>query len=69
MGRIHVVVDGELIEACMKATGIKTPTGVVVLALRELLRRRKQRGLLNLKGRVEWEGDLEAWRNGSPRPI
>jgi hypothetical protein len=35
--------------------------------LRELLRHRKQRGLLKLKGKVEWEGDLKAWRSGPRR--
>jgi hypothetical protein len=33
-------------------------------ALRELLRHGQQRKILELKGRVAWQGDLRAWRRG-----
>ena len=54
--------DNELIRRCMERTGIKTQDGVIDYALRELLRRENQLEILQLKGCVHWEGNLEEWR-------
>lgn len=64
MGRTNVVLDDKLISECQKVTGIKTRRALIDLALRELLRRERQKKLLELKGKVTWEGDLDAWRQG-----
>ena len=42
--------------------GIKTKAGVVHFALREVVRRAKMKELLELQGKVDWEGDLNAMR-------
>ncbi|MCI5149005.1 MAG: type II toxin-antitoxin system VapB family antitoxin [Candidatus Electrothrix sp. MAN1_4] len=55
-------LDNELVRRCMERTGIKTQDGVIDYALRELLRRENQMKILQLKGRIHWEGNLEAWR-------
>ena len=62
MGRTNVVLDDELVEECQKLTGIRTRRALIDYALHELLRHRRQRRLLELRGSVEWEGDLDAWR-------
>ena len=62
MGRTNVVLDDELVEECLKLTGIKTRRALIHHALSELLRHRRQRRLLELKGSIRWEGDLGAWR-------
>ena len=62
MGRTNVVLDEELVEKCQKLTGIKTRRALIDYALQELLRHRRQRRLLELKGSVTWDGDLDAWR-------
>ena len=62
MGRTNVVLDDELVEECQKLTGIKTRRALIHYALQELLRHRRQRRLLELRGSVEWEGELDAWR-------
>ena len=62
MGRTNVVLDDVLIEECQKLTGINTRRALIDYALHEVLRHRRQRRLLELKGSVRWEGDLEAWR-------
>ena len=62
MGRTNVVLDDELVEECQKLTGIKTRRALIDYALHELLRHRRQRRLLELRGTVDWEGDLDAWR-------
>lgn len=58
----QVMVDAELIEQVLHATGLKTRRNLVDFALRELLRRENQKKLLELKGKVEWEGDLNVMR-------
>ncbi|MBN1676835.1 MAG: type II toxin-antitoxin system VapB family antitoxin [Kiritimatiellae bacterium] len=64
MGRTNVVLDDELVEKCQKLTGIATRRALIDYALHEVLRHRRQRRLLELKGSVKWEGDLAAWREG-----
>jgi len=62
MGRTNVVLDDDLVARCRKETGIQTVRALIDHALRELLRHRRQRKVLELKGAVRWEGDLDAWR-------
>jgi Arc/MetJ family transcription regulator len=64
MGRTNVVLDDDLVARCRKETGIQTVRALIDHALRELLRHRRQRKVLELKGAVRWEGDLDAWRRG-----
>ena len=67
MGRTNVVLDEKLVEECQKATGIKTRRALIDHALHELLRRERQKKILELKGTVQWEGDPKAWRKGRSR--
>ena len=60
--RTNIVLDSKLIEAGLKATGLKTRRELVDFALRELLRHKQQKKLLSLKGKVSWEGDLAELR-------
>jgi len=62
--RTNIVLDNKLIEAGLKATGLKTRRELVDFALRELLRHKQQQQLLSLKGKVTWEGDLAEMRAG-----
>ncbi len=64
MKRTNIVLDEKLIDECMKATGIRTQKALIDYALRELLRHEKQARLLELKGRIDWDGDLGEWRKG-----
>ena len=61
--RTNIVLDSKLVEAGLKATGLKTRRQLVDFALRELLRHKQQKKLLLLKGKVAWEGDLETMRS------
>ena len=60
--RTSIVLDSGLVEAGLKATGLKTQRELVDFALRELLRHKQQKKLLALKGNVSWEGDLAEMR-------
>jgi Arc/MetJ family transcription regulator len=62
MKRTNIVLDDKLVDDCMKATGIKTQKALIDHALHELLRREKQLKILDLKGKIHWEGDLDEWR-------
>jgi Arc/MetJ family transcription regulator len=64
MGRTNVVLDDDLVAACRELTGIKTRRALIDHALRELLRRERQAKILELRGRVEWQGDVAAMRQG-----
>ncbi len=62
MTRTNVVLDDSLIEQCQSLTGIRTRRSVIDYALRELLRHGNQKKVLELKGKVSWDGDLSSWR-------
>lgn len=64
MQRTNIVIDEKLMESCLRATGIKTRRALVDYALRELLRREKQAKIMELKGNVTWEGNLDELRKG-----
>ncbi len=68
MKRTNVVLDDELVGTAKTLTGIQTTRQVVDHALRELVRHRRQRSLLKLKGRIHWEGNLDEMRRGRIRP-
>ena len=63
MKRTNIVLDEKLVREGLKSTGIKTRRTLVDYALRELVRREKQVGLIELKGKVRWTGNLEAMRS------
>lgn len=60
--RTNIVIDEALLAEALKYTGLKTKRAVVDEALRLLVRIRKQEAFRSLRGKVEWEGDLETMR-------
>ena len=64
MGRTNIVLDNKLVENCIKATGINTRKALIDHALRELLRHKSQKKILELKGKINWVGNLNDWRKG-----
>ena len=64
MGRTNVVLDDRLVADCQKTTGLKTRRALIDHALQELLRHERQKKVLELKGTVQWEGNLAIWRKG-----
>lgn len=62
MKRTNVVLDEQLLSRGKKLTGIKTTKGLLEHALKELIRRQNQKRILELKGKVKWEGELSQMR-------
>ncbi len=60
--RTNVVLEEDLIEAGLELTGLRSRRALIDYALRQLLRRESQRKILELKGKVRWEGDLSSMR-------
>ncbi len=60
--RTNIDIDDDLLNEVRDLTGAKTKREAVDLALRELVARHKRLKFLELRGRVRWEGELEASR-------
>jgi hypothetical protein len=48
-----------LIECVLELSGERTKKAAVTLALEEFIARRKQRGLLELMGKLKWNPDYD----------
>ena len=62
--RTNVVIDDRLIKKALNYTGLKTKKEVINYALRELVRRKQRKGILNLTGKLHRHGDLDEMREG-----
>lgn len=60
--RTNIVIDDKLMQDTLRATGLKTKREAVELGLRTLLRLRKQEEIRRLRGKLNWQGDLDAMR-------
>jgi Arc/MetJ family transcription regulator len=60
--RTNIVIDDKLMKDTLQATGLKTKREAVELALRTLLRLRQQGRIRRFRGKLNWEGDLDAMR-------
>jgi Arc/MetJ family transcription regulator len=61
--RTNIVIDDKLMRDTLRATGAKTKREVVELGLRTLLRLRQQEEIRELRGKLDWQGDLDAMRS------
>lgn len=60
--RTNVVIDDQLMSQALKSGGYETKRSAVEAGLRLLVQVNTQRRLRRLRGKVKWEGDLEAMR-------
>ncbi len=60
--RTNIEIDDRLMNDILKATGLKTKREAVELALQTLLRLEKQTEFRKLRGKVDWQGNLEEMR-------
>jgi Arc/MetJ family transcription regulator len=60
--RTNIVIDDKLMRDTLRATGLKTKREAVETALRTLLRINRQGQIRRLRGKLDWQGDLDAMR-------
>ena len=60
--RTSIVIDDKLMNQALRATGLPTKRAVVEAGLRLLVQVKAQSGIRRLRGRIQWEGDLESTR-------
>ena len=60
--RTIIEIDAKLMKDTLRATGLKTKREAVELGLRTLLRLRQQEEIRRYRGKMVWQGDLDAMR-------
>lgn len=60
--RTNIVIDDGLMAKALRATGLRTKREAVELGLKTLVQLREQSDIRQLRGRLNWSGDLEAMR-------
>ncbi len=60
--RTNIVIDDKLMSDTLAVTGLKTKREAVELGLRTLLRLRQQENIRKFRGKLAWQGDLDAMR-------
>ena len=63
--RTNIVIDDKLMRDTLRATGLKTKRDAVDQALRTLLCLRRQAEIRRFRGKLDWQGDLNAMRSDS----
>lgn len=60
--RTNIVIDEGLMKEAMALSKLNTKKAVVETALKLLVQMKKQGRLKNLRGKLKWDGDLDAMR-------
>jgi Arc/MetJ family transcription regulator len=60
--RTNIVIDDDLMNEAMKLSQIKTKKAIVETGLKLLVQIKKQEQLKSLRGKLKWDGDLDAMR-------
>lgn len=60
--RTTVMIDDELMEKALKHGDAETKSGVIEEALQLLVQFKCQEKIRSLRGKLPWEGDLDAMR-------
>lgn len=60
--RTNIEIDDRLMSQAMKAAGAVTKRETVERALELLIRITSQKEIRKLRGKIKWEGDIDAWR-------
>ncbi len=61
--RTTLNIDDEALAAAMAVSPGRTKTSVINEALADYARRKRRRGLLELRGKERWQGDLDRLRS------
>jgi Arc/MetJ family transcription regulator len=61
--RTNIVIDDELMANALRATGLKTKREAVELGLKTLIKLKQQEQIRQFRGKLPWQGDLDALRS------
>lgn len=64
MGRTNIYLDDKLVNEGVKLTGAKSKRELVDMALRDLVRRKRQKDIQKYFGKINWQGNLSQMRAG-----
>jgi Arc/MetJ family transcription regulator len=62
--RTNIDIDDHLMREAMRSSGARTKRAAVESGLRLLIQTRAQAGIRRLRGKVQWQGDLNVSRLG-----
>ena len=62
--RTNIEIDDHLVSKAMRSSGARTKKAVVEAGLRLLVKTHSETAIRQLRGRVQWEGDLNKSRLG-----
>ncbi len=62
--RTNIDIDDRLMREALRSSGARTKRAVVEEALRLLIQTKGQGSIRRLRGKVAWQGDLDAARAG-----
>jgi len=60
--RTNIEIDDKLLKRAMKAAGTSTKRETVERGLEALIRLEGQLAIRKLRGKIDWQGDIDAWR-------
>jgi Arc/MetJ family transcription regulator len=60
--RTNVVIDEDLMESALKASGLKTKKGVIEEGLKLLVQVKSQKEIKRFRGKLKWSGNLDEMR-------
>jgi Arc/MetJ family transcription regulator len=60
--RTNIDIDDKLMKQAMKAANAATKKATVEAALRQMVQLKRQEGIRELFGKIQWVGDLDAMR-------
>ena len=60
--RTYIEIDDELVKEALRLTGLRTKREAVELALRTLVRLKRQAEIKRFRAELPWDGDLDAMR-------
>jgi len=63
--RTNIEIDDKLMSDVLKATGARTKKEAVELGLKSLILLNKQEKIRDLRGKLNWAGDLDDMRTAS----
>ena len=60
--RTNVVIDDRLMRDALKTSGLQTKKDAIEEGLKLLVRFNRQRSIRRMRGKLKWDGDLDAMR-------